>query len=108
MKSGSSFRLINKSGKEVSPGERGLLLYKNGTVCSTGFSNHSANAVCSEMGYKRAVNWTTGYDHDYDQERFDVKLRAVNCSNDDWGSCNYSVSSDCEHNEDIFLTCDGW
>ena len=53
-----SFRLVDEQGNEVSADERGLLLYKGGTVCDDGFDMHAANAICREMGYTEATNWT--------------------------------------------------
>ena len=102
------FSLINKSGDNVSPGERGLLLYKGGTVCNNDFSNYSANAICSEMGYTRAISWSSGYPRDYLIEGFDVKLEAVKCTSNDWGSCDYSTSPYyCLPDHHVLLTCAG-
>ena len=109
----SLFRLISKSGDDTSPGERGLLLYKGGTVCDylyrRSFSNYSASAICREMGYKQAAHWTSGYLYDKDyQDRFDITLSQVRCDNEDWKSCSYwTDTGDCDHYEDVLLTCTG-
>ena len=102
------FRLISEFGDDVSPGERGLLLYKGGTVCATEFSDYSANAICREMGYTKAIDWSSGYTEDY-QDNFDITLEKVRCANDDWRSCSYSTTPRyCHHNyEHLFLTCAG-
>ena len=104
----SLFRLISKSGDDTSPGERGLLLYKGGTVCDIYFSNYSASAICREMGYKQAAHWSIGYLYDrYHQDRFDITLSEVRCDNEDWKSCSYSTALNCYHREDVLLTCTG-
>ena len=64
----SLFRLVTDSGEDVSPGERGLLLYKGGTVCNVNFSDHSANAICRLLGYSRASNWTSGYHYNLNHQ----------------------------------------
>ena len=105
------FRLIGESGEDVSPGERGLLLYKGGTVCSGSvysggdiFNNFSAKAICREMGYIGAVSWTTG---DYQME-LDITLAAVRRDSDDWKSCTVSTTPlKCSHRNDVLLTCSG-
>ena len=109
VKSESLFRLISKSGDDTSPGERGLLLYKGGTVCSRYyFSDYSASAICREMGYKQAAHWTSRYLYDRDyQDRFDITLDNVKCYNEDWKYCSYSTNPNCHHSEDVFLTCTG-
>ena len=109
VKSESLFRLISKSGDDTSPGERGLLLYKGGTVCDDYFSYYSASAICREMGYKQAAHWTSGYLYDRDyQYRFAITLADVRCDNEDWKSCSYSTYTVyCYHDEDVFLTCTG-
>ena len=100
---------MSKSGDDKSPGERGLLLYKGGTVCDNSFSDYTASAICRKMGYKQAADWTSGYlfDKDY-QDRFDITLADVRCDNEDWKSCSYSINTEfCNHDEDLLLTCSG-
>ena len=100
---------MSKSGDDASPGERGLLLYKGGTVCGFIFSDYSASAICREMGYRQAAHWTSGYLYERDyQDRFDITLSEVRCDNEDWKSCSYSTNIwDCDHSEDVLLTCSG-
>ena len=110
VKSESLFHLISKSGDDTSQGERGLLLYKGGTVCGKyRFSYYSASAICREMGYKQAAHWTKGYLYERDyQDRFNITLRSVRCDNEDWKSCSYSTDTrDCYHYQDVLLTCTG-
>ena len=100
---------MSKSGDDKSPGERGLLLYKGGTVCDNSFSDYTASAICRKMGYKQAADWTSGYlfDKDY-QDRFDITLADVRCDNEDWKSCSYSTDTwDCYHSWDVLLACTG-
>ena len=110
VKDDNLFRLISKSGDDASPGERGLLLYKGGTVCGKYFfRNYSASVICREMGYRQAAHWTSGYLYDRDyQDRFSITLSRVKCYNDDWKSCSYSTNTlYCNHREDVLLTCTG-
>ena len=103
------FRLISKSGDDTSPGERGLLLYKGDNVCDENFSNYSANAICRQMGYKKAAHWTTvGDDRDYQNSRSSITPSKVVCDNEDWKSCSYSTDTgNCDHDMDVLLTCTG-
>ena len=109
VKSESLFRLISKSGDDTSPGERGLLLYKGGTVCYWSFSDYSASAICREMGYKQAAHWTSGYLYERNyQDRFDITLSEVRCDNEDRKSCRASTDTRlCIHKYDVLLTCTG-
>ena len=94
-------------GHPVGTGERGLLLYNGGTVCDDNFSENSADAICREMGYLRALSWVSrsSYSYGTSQTSLDINLDDVRCKNNDWDSCTYSTSHDCVHNEDVFLTC---
>ena len=102
VQSDSVFRLLNQFGDDASPGERGLLLYKGGTVCYRLFGGYSAGAICREMGYTKALNWTKGYLHDHDyQERLEINLGNVWCDSDDWKSCTYATDPGCDHDEEV-------
>ena len=113
-KSDSVFRLISKSWDDASPGERGVLLYKGDTVCAKlyngTFNDYSATAICREMGYKQAADWTTGYLlNRIHQAMFSMTLSEVKCDNEDWKSCSYSTSVPftCNHDMAVLLTCTG-
>ena len=113
-KSSDVFRLIDKSGDGVTSGEKGLLLYEGGTVCGVdGFSDNSANAICREMGYTQAMDWTARNEgfNDTLARGFGITLSAVFCRGPDWRSCRYSTtrnSYDClYHSNDVYLTCSG-
>ncbi|XP_063692406.1 deleted in malignant brain tumors 1 protein-like isoform X4 [Bolinopsis microptera] len=100
------FRLVTESGEDVVEQERGLLLYKNGTVCHDRFNENSANAICKELGYSRSLNWTSGYHYNFNfQLGFNITLDDVECGDDDWGLCSYSTSNDCYHLKDVFISC---
>ena len=103
----TDFSLINSDGNaRVNSGERGLLLYKGGTVCDDSFSKSAADAICKEMGYVSARYWTTGKDWEI-QEDYEITLDDLQCSSNNWSSCSYSTSHNCEHDGDIFLACTG-
>ena len=76
-------------------------------MCDDNFSKNSADAICREMGYLRALSWVSNsyYSYGERQTNLDINLDDVRCSNNDWDSCTYSTSHDCVHNEDVFLTC---
>ena len=87
----------------------GLLLYMNGTVCSDGFSENSADAICREMGYHAATSWRNGLVHGSLQSSRDIALNQVNCSSNDWSLCSTSSTIGDEeqnHEKDILLSCE--
>ena len=55
----TDFTLVDEEGGQIIKGgeERGLLLYKGGTVCNVRFSDTAASAICREMGHYRHVSW---------------------------------------------------
>ena len=115
VKSDGAFRLVSQSGLDVSPGERGLLLYKGGRVCDKRSSyygeEYHSHAICRKMGYTRGLSLSYGY-NDGDtisdkQKELDITLREVSCVNYDWEDCrstNVSNGRSCGH---ILLTCSG-
>ena len=57
------------------------------------------------MGFDRSEKWRSGEFFD-SQDGYRIALDDVDCSTDDWSSCSYRTDGhNCEHNEDIFLTC---
>ena len=85
---------------------KGLLLYRGGTVCDDYFSDDSANAICRLLGYSSHSSWSSGYKWEI-QSNYDIKMDDVQCSREDWTSCTYETYHNCDHSEDIFLTCTG-
>ena len=94
-----------------------MLLYKGGAVCKNYFSDNSASAICKELGYTRAMSWTSNgdifynvIDPDYkNKKELAITLDRVNCFVDEWSSCTYSTSPDssstCWRGDFVFLTC---
>ena len=40
------------------------------------------------------------------QDGYQITLVDISCNSADWSSCSYRTDGhDCDHNEDIFLTC---
>ena len=101
------FALVNEAGVMVdsSSTQRLLLLYYGNTVCDDGFSDNSAAAICKEMGYAGAISWTNGELHGI-QHELQIGLGDVICSDDSWESCTSTTSHECDHSEDVHLTCD--
>ncbi|XP_063678290.1 deleted in malignant brain tumors 1 protein-like [Bolinopsis microptera] len=81
----------------------GLLLYNGMLVCDDGFSDYSAAAICTEMGFTRAINWNSG-DSSGTYE-YVIGLDEVSCSNTYWESCTYQTYHDCSHSESVRLFC---
>jgi len=99
------FTLVDSNGRAIEGRQKGLLLYKGGTVCDDYFSTDSANVICQYMGYTAAASWSSGETLDI-QNNYEINLDDVNCSGvAEWESCSYSESHNCGHSEDVFLTC---
>jgi len=102
----ANFQLVNEDGDIVGAGVEALLTYQGGTVCDDYFSDNAATAICREMGFSGAESWSSGLRYDR-QSSMEIALDNVDCSDDDWDSCEYRTDHDCGHSEDIFLRCIG-
>ena len=99
------FQIVDKNGNDVPEDERGLLIYKGGTVCEDDFDYYAAATICKQMGFPGAKSWESGYYFGW-QYSLDIKLDDVKCLDyHEWSSCSYNESHNCEHDEDVFLTC---
>ena len=85
-------------------GQLGLLLYRGGTVCDDSFNYTAADAICKQMNFTHALEWNSEASFDI-QSNYDIKLDDVECSSDELKNCRYSEIHDCEHSEDVFLSC---
>ena len=101
------FSLVDKNGNKMRSGERGLLVYKGGTVCDDGFGELEASAICGELGQGDAVSWEAGSFYQDLQETLEIKLDNVICPDPIWSTCSFDESHNCQHSEDVFLTCLG-
>ena len=101
----ASFTLVDKEGNKKTTKGEGLLLYNRGTVCDDGFTDHSANAICKEMGYQLMISWSYGLKWSNLQLGYSIKLDEVRCPSPSWSTCGYKTSNDCGHSEDVFLSC---
>ena len=110
MSGGQDFKLVDNKGEDVTVGERGLLLYNEGTVCGDDeFNANAANTICRKMGHSVAKNWGFGNKSEF-QSNLTINLAGVNCIvNGSWSSCDYKSDNitSCEHIQDVFLTCCG-
>ena len=97
---------MNENGEDVSAGILGLLLYNEGTVCDDSFSDNSAEAICKEMGFMGKLSWTSD-DKWGIQASKEITLDNVACTTEEWSSCTYYFEHNCDHEEDVFLKCDG-
>ena len=94
----------------VEEDQLGLLLYRGGTVCYRydSFTYGLANTICREMNFTQASRWTTKESFDI-QSNYDIhiSLYTWSCGNA-WVNCTYSeYTSNCEHSQDVFLSCTG-
>ena len=96
---------MNSHGDEVGEGVKGLLLYNGGTVCDDQFDENSAIAICRLLGHRGITSWSSGQEWSI-QDGFDINMDEVQCSSELWSSCTFKESHNCEHTEDVFLTCE--
>ena len=101
------FALVDYRGRRIYGQREGLLLYNRGTVCDDGFSMNSANAICRTMGFSRATRYRNGLVYGRFQSRKPIRLDDVVCSSSHWSSCRSTAHHNCNHHEDILLTCTG-
>ena len=101
--------MVNHNGDQTASG--GLLLFNGGTVCDDSFNDEAAVAICRKMGFdgsdagwsvmENKVMWGI-------QKNYDIKLDDVICNGDSWADCQFDARPEnCNHNEDVFLTCRG-
>ena len=64
--------------------------------------------VCKELGYYHMVRYESGIKFQELQAGLEIELDDLSCPESEWGSCSYRDGShNCQHSEDIFLTCTG-
>ena len=95
---------MDSKGNEIVEEQLGLLLYKGATVCDDNFNYDAADAICREMNFKFATNWTTEESFE-NQISYEITVGKVDCSSEEWGSCRFSEEHECGHNRDVFLSC---
>ena len=101
------FTLVDNRGRRINGQREGLLLFNGGTVCDDGFSMNSAHAVCRTMGYRHATRYRNGLVYGSFQSRKRIGLDDVICRSSHWASCRSTTRHNCNHREDILLTCEG-
>ena len=92
-------------------------------MCDDNFDAAAALTICREMGHTCAASWSSrkdlGLKQTYDdsekkdsEQELPIMLDDVTCStrgvlqNEGFTeSCFWKTESDCDHGEDIFLTC---
>ncbi|XP_063683738.1 multiple epidermal growth factor-like domains protein 10 isoform X2 [Bolinopsis microptera] len=100
----SPFSLIDADSNDILGEEQGLLLYNGNTVCDDSFDENAANAICRQMGRPGSLGWIAGSLFDI-QTGLEIGLDNVDCSSESWSSCTHSTVHNCQHNEDVHLTC---
>ena len=101
------FTLVDYRGRRISGQREGLLLFNGGTVCDDHFSTNSAHAICRTMGFSHATRYRSGLVYGSFQSRKPIRLDDVICSSTHWSSCRSNAHHNCNHREDILLTCTG-
>ena len=101
------FTLVDYRGRTINGQQEGLLLFNGGTVCDDGFTTNSANAICRTMGYTSQSHFRHGLIYSTFQSRKRIGLDDVLCSSGHWSSCRSTTHHNCNHREDILLTCQG-
>lgn len=90
----------------------GLLIYRGGSVCyNSYFDNTTAEAICRQMSFSSALEWTTEIESDI-QLRYQPTIR-ISCSVADWDpkNCYFEevawFEDGCYDKMDVFLSCTG-
>ena len=87
--------------------ERGLLLYKAGTVCDDYFDINAAIAICKLMGRPHDdVQYESGRFYAF-QDNLPITMDDVRCHSPAWGDCVFRESHNCRHHEDVHIVCRG-
>ena len=76
-------------------------------MCDDNFNISSAHAICKEMGFEGALQWSSGQKWNV-QTTFRSVMNHVKCPLPNWSSCSYTYSAtvnQCGHHEDVFLRC---
>ena len=96
------FSVVDPNGDPVPTGQYGLLLYKGGMVCSTGFSDIAADFICKKMGITGAKGWLDAYKFTL-QDELKVTINDTHCSDD---GCTWSAEGiKCSSSKKVFLNC---
>ena len=108
----SQFELVNSGGEVSESEELGLLLYNGGTVCDDSFDTFDANVICIQMGFEGANEWvqfSSSIPGDWSfRLDYEIKLDDIGCVyGRGWQDCTYKTDHDCDHTEDVFLSCRG-
>ena len=115
---GADFAIVDEHTFRIfKNGESGLLLYTNNsgiikTVCSAGFDDNYARAICREMGYPDFSTWTKGALYDV-QTSYSDGLTDIDCSSAVWADCTWTEDdgdgsyTSCGTDENVHLACQG-
>ncbi|XP_063680349.1 deleted in malignant brain tumors 1 protein-like [Bolinopsis microptera] len=99
------FRLVDWRGATAARGCEGLLLWNGGTVCDDYFNMNAAHAICRTLGFRSATRYRNGLAYGAMQTRKTIRMDNVRCTSRTWSRCHYSTTHNCNHGEDILLTC---
>ena len=84
-------------------------MYSGGTVCNDGLQadigdDKTAEWICRMMGYESLDYWANGLKYTW-QESYPIKLDDTQCSGSVVPQCSYLTSHNCQHYEDVWLSC---
>ena len=79
---------------------------KWGTVCDDNFTISDAEVACSTLGFK--VGSYAKYDTALSEASVPILMDDVSCpsNTDNFIKCSYSDDENCNHDEDVLLTCE--
>ncbi|KAL5247376.1 hypothetical protein ACHWQZ_G019298 [Mnemiopsis leidyi] len=103
----NEFDIVDSNGNVISGEEKGLLLYKGGTVCDDYFDVNAAIAICKLMGRPHDnVHYESGSYFSF-QSSLPITMDDVRCDGSSWEKCTFIDSHNCRHSEDIHVACRG-
>ena len=80
-------------------------------MCNKGFQMVDAMAFCKSMGYSCALSASSaeqqGIEPHAIQLTYDIMMSNVECEEGAFNltQCNYDLVHDCDHTNDVYLTC---
>jgi len=78
-----------------------------GSVCNEYFTIESANVVCKQLGYDKAIDYTSGgY---FGKSTGPIHMNNVSCTGEESviTDCEYVTNHSCDHSQDVGIYCQG-
>ena len=102
--------LVDNEGNDVEEEEFGILLYKGGAVCGSGFTYKAADVICKELNFTSCRSWNyAGHNpsnpsnsSNWRLDDYPMRLGRVDCSDTD---CSYTEGYDCDIYNAVVMSC---